>query len=76
MGALLSCTSPSLPAIDTQYTASNGYAYITRNVQHPGAEEDLNADRKDHPELFLGLRKLIDERCLVGYFSGLPAMKR
>jgi hypothetical protein len=58
------------------YDNVNGHAYITGNVQHPGAEEDLSAYRKDHPEVFLGLRKLIDERGIVGYFSGLPAMTR
>ncbi|HKF12913.1 MAG TPA: alkaline phosphatase PhoX [Xanthobacteraceae bacterium] len=58
------------------YDNVNGHAYITGNVQHPGAEEDLSAYRKDHPDLFLGLRKLIDERGIVGYFNGLPAMTR
>jgi hypothetical protein len=58
------------------YDNVNGHAYITGNVQHPGAEEDLGPYRKDHPELFLRLRKLVDQRGIVGYFSGLPAMTR
>jgi uncharacterized protein len=58
------------------YDNINGHAYITGSVQHPGAEEDLGAYRKEQPELFLRLRKLVDQRGIVGYFGGLPAMTR
>jgi hypothetical protein len=50
--------------IRTQYDTSRGGRY-------PGAEEDLSTYRKDHPEVFLSLRKPIDERGTV-----LPAMTR
>jgi len=55
------------------YDNVNGHAYITGNVQHPGAAKDL----KDYPEeIGLDLRRFIDERGIVGYFGGLPAMTR
>ncbi len=55
------------------YDDINGHAYITGNVQHPGAEEDLS---KYPDEIRDGLRHFVDERGIVGYFSGLPAMTR
>ena len=55
------------------YDNINGYAYITANIQHPGAEEDLAAYP---PEIKNGLRNLVDQRGLVGYLGGLPAMTR
>jgi secreted PhoX family phosphatase len=55
------------------YDNVNGHAYITGNIQHPGAKEDLS---KYPPEIKFELRKLVDERGLVGYFGGLPAMTR
>jgi secreted PhoX family phosphatase len=55
------------------YDNVNGRAYLTENVQHPGAEEDLS---KYPPEIKQELRRLIDERGIVGYFGGLPAMTR
>jgi uncharacterized protein len=55
------------------YDDINGHAYITANVQHPGAAEDLH---KYPPVIKVDLRRLIDERGIVGYFGGLPAMKR
>src|SRR5258708_5882503 len=58
------------------YDNVNGYAYLTGNVQHPGAEEDPSPDRQDHPGLLLGLRQLIGERGTVGDCSGLPAVTR
>jgi secreted PhoX family phosphatase len=55
------------------YDNINGHAYITGNVQHPGAAEDLDS----YPKEVKGeLRKLVDERGIVGYLSGLPAMTR
>src|SRR5581483_4987640 len=51
----------------------HGHAYITGNVQHPGAESDLKSYPPDIKE---GLRRLVDERGIVGYFGGLPAMTR
>jgi hypothetical protein len=55
------------------YDNINGHAYITGNVQHPGAAEDLES----YPKEVKGeLRKLVDERGIVGYLSGLPAMTR
>lgn len=55
------------------YDNLNGHAYITGNVQHPGAAEDLakypEAVRKE-------LRRRVDERGVVGIFEGLPAMTR
>jgi uncharacterized protein len=53
------------------YDAVNGHAYITGNVQHPGAE--LPEYPKDTD---VDLRGLIDPRGIVGYFGGLPAMTR
>lgn len=55
------------------YDNVNGYAYITGNVQHPGAAEDLASYP---PEIQNDLRRLVDERGIVGYISGLPAMTR
>jgi secreted PhoX family phosphatase len=55
------------------YDNVNGHAYITGNVQHPGAAEDLDSYPK---EIKSDLRRLVDERGIVGYFSGLPAMTR
>ena len=55
------------------YDNVNGHAYITANVQHPGAETDLRA----YPsEIKNDLRRFVDERGIVGYIGGLPAMKR
>ena len=55
------------------YDNVNGHAYLTGNVQHPGAQHDLakypTAIRHD-------LRRLVDQRGIVGYFGGLPAMTR
>jgi len=53
------------------YDAINGHAYITGNVQHPGAELPPYPDKID-----VDLRGLIDPRGIVGYFGGLPAMTR
>jgi hypothetical protein len=55
------------------YDNVNGHAYLTGNVQHPGAAEDLH---KYPPAVKTELRKLVDERGIVGYFGGLPAMTR
>jgi hypothetical protein len=51
----------------------NGHAYVTGNVQHPGAADDLAS----YPaEINSTLRRLVDEHGIVGYFGGLPAMTR
>ena len=55
------------------YDNINGHAYITGNIQHPGAAEDLASYP---PEIKTGLRTLVDQRGLVGYLGGLPAMAR
>ncbi|MCP5265414.1 MAG: DUF839 domain-containing protein [Burkholderiaceae bacterium] len=55
------------------YDDVNGHAYITGNVQHPGARGDL---RKYPTEVREDLRRFVDERGIVGYLGGLPAMKR
>jgi hypothetical protein len=55
------------------YDNINGHAYITANIQHPGAEEDLASYP---PEIKNELRNLVDQRGLVGYLGGLPAMTR
>ena len=55
------------------YDDVNGHAYITGNIQHPGAAEDLAAYP---PEIKTELRKLVDQRGIVGYLGGLPAMTR
>jgi uncharacterized protein len=55
------------------YDNINGHAYITGNIQHPGAAEDLASYP---PEIKTGLRNLVDQRGLVGYLGGLPAMMR
>jgi secreted PhoX family phosphatase len=57
------------------YDNVNGHAYITGNVQHPGAAEDLSA-YKTYPEVFDDLRRLVDRRGIVGYLRGLPALTR
>jgi hypothetical protein len=55
------------------YDDVHGAAYITANVQHPGAAEDLGS----YPEEIKNdLRRLVDERGIVGYFDGLPGMTR
>ncbi|MFO1058510.1 MAG: DUF839 domain-containing protein [Dongiaceae bacterium] len=55
------------------YDDVNGRAYITGNVQHPGAAEDLSG----YPdEIKVALRRFVDQRGIVGYFGGLPAMTR
>lgn len=55
------------------YDNINGHAYITANVQHPGAAEDL---AKYPDAVKIDLRRKVDERGLVGYFDGLPALTR
>jgi hypothetical protein len=55
------------------YDNINGHAYITANIQHPGAAEDLASYP---PEIKAGLRNLVDQRGLVGYLGGLPGMMR
>lgn len=55
------------------YDNINGRAYITANIQHPGAAEDLG---KYPDAVKVDLRHKIDERGLVGYFDGLPAFTR
>ncbi|MFO1066978.1 MAG: DUF839 domain-containing protein [Geminicoccaceae bacterium] len=48
-----------------------GHAYITANIQHPGAAEDL----KRYPDAIkIGLRRMVDERGAVGYLGGLPGV--
>jgi secreted PhoX family phosphatase len=55
------------------YDDYNGHAYITTNIQHPGAQKDLD----DYPDVIKHeLRRMIDPRGWVGYFAGLPAMTR
>lgn len=49
-----------------------GHAYVLSNVQHPGAAEDLEkypAEIKDE------MRRRVDQRGVVGYFGGLPALR-
>lgn len=58
------------------YDNVNGHAYITGNVQHPGAAADLASYKNDHPEIYFDLRRQIDERGIVGYLGGLPAITR
>ncbi|WP_448189981.1 PhoX family protein [Azospirillum sp. sgz301742] len=55
------------------YDDYNGHAYITGNIQHPGAAEDLS---KYPDAVKVDLRRKIDERGWVGYIQGLPAMTR
>ena len=57
------------------YDNVNGHAYITANVQHPGAAEDMSVKNYPSPEV-RSLRKQVDERGIVGVFTGLPAMTR
>jgi hypothetical protein len=54
------------------YDNINGRAYITANVQHPGAAEDLASYP---PQIRNDLRALIDQRGIVGYLTGLPAVE-
>lgn len=55
------------------YDNFNGHTYITANIQHPGAAEDL----AKYPEAIrVDLRSKIDQRGVVGYFGGLPGMRR
>src|SRR3954451_20802690 len=49
----------------------NGHAYITANIQHPGAAEDLS---KYPDAIKLGLRRQIYQRGYVGYLAGMPAV--
>ncbi len=51
----------------------NGHAYITANIQHPGAAEDLS---KYPDEIKNDLRRQIDQRGYVGYLAGMPAVTR
>ncbi|WP_448207565.1 PhoX family protein [Azospirillum sp. sgz302134] len=51
----------------------NGHAYITANIQHPGAAEDL---AKYPDSIKAEMRRKVDERGWVGYFQGLPAVTR
>jgi len=51
----------------------NGHAYITANIQHPGAAEDL---AKYGDDIKIDLRRKVDERGWVGYLGGLPALTR
>ncbi|HRD67734.1 MAG TPA: DUF839 domain-containing protein [Candidatus Competibacter sp.] len=51
----------------------NGHAYITANIQHPGAAEDL---AKYGDDIKIDLRRKVDERGWIGYLGGLPAMTR
>ena len=55
------------------YDNVNGHAYVTGNVQHPGGAEDLH---KYPAEIKVELRRLVDQRGIVGYIGGLPAMTR
>ena len=55
------------------YSDINGHAYVTGNLQHPGAAEDL----KSYPDAIKrDLRALVDQRSIVGYLRGMPAMTR
>ena len=55
------------------YDNINGHAYVTGNVQHPRAAEDLH---KYPAEIKVELRRLVDERGIVGHFGDLPATTR
>jgi len=55
------------------YDNINGHAYVTGNVQHPGAEHDLF---RYPPAISRDLRRLVDQRGIVGYLGGLPALTR
>ncbi len=55
------------------YDNVNGHAYLTGNVQHPGAAHDLH---KYPAAIKTELRRLVDERGIVGYIGGLPTMTR
>jgi hypothetical protein len=51
----------------------NGHAYITANIQHPGAADDL----EKYPDAVkVEMRRWVDQRGWVGYIQGLPAMIR
>ncbi|TCV81255.1 PhoX family protein [Sulfurirhabdus autotrophica] len=52
----------------------NGFAYIMSNIQHPGAADDLSGYKSKIPE-FDAFRAGIDQRGVVGYIGGLPAIK-
>lgn len=52
---------------------ANGFAYIMSNVQHPGASNDL----KQYPDTIkVELRNHVDQRGVVGYLKGMPAINR
>ncbi|MGA7982702.1 MAG: alkaline phosphatase PhoX [Chromatiaceae bacterium] len=51
----------------------NGHAYITANIQHPGAAGDL---QKYPDAVKVEMRRAVDQRGWVGYIQGLPAMTR
>jgi len=51
-----------------------GHAYIMANVQHPGAAKDLEAYREHIPD-FEDFRAGIDQRGVVGYIGGMPALR-
>lgn len=53
--------------------AANGYAYIMSNVQHPGASNDL---KHYPPEIRIELGQQVDQRGMVGYLHGMPAISR
>jgi secreted PhoX family phosphatase len=55
------------------YDDYNGFAYVTGNIQHPGAADDL---AKYPDEVKVGLRCKVDERGALGYITGLPAVRR
>ena len=55
------------------YDNLNGHAYITGNIQQPGAAADLTK----YPEAIrVDLRSKIDQRGVVGFLAGLPGMRR
>ncbi|MBI3444941.1 MAG: DUF839 domain-containing protein [Magnetospirillum sp.] len=51
-----------------------GSAYVLGNVQHPGAEEDLN--KKQYAGIKDRMRTMVDRRGSVGVLAVLPAMRR
>ena len=51
----------------------NGFAYVMANLQHPGAEKDLE---KYPEEVRVGLRAKVDQRGAVGYFGPFPMWQR
>ena len=51
----------------------NGHAYLMSNIQHPAATDDL----KQYPAPIKDvLGKNVDQKGVVGYIGGLPAIKR